>query len=175
METLTWYRSWPAEVPEGRAYVQDSMDRLLMSSQPPTIGDYRTVGFWPYDEPGICLLEWDIALARPERERFAELASEHPDRVLVAPYTKVYDGVSKVVHRHVDQTPIPLGQNWCHYFGFGCIYLPCELVTEFSYDYLRSDRPKRKFTDVTFSLWHLKTYGHADVTWDVHPQHLHGD
>jgi hypothetical protein len=171
MTSLTWYRSWPTEVPEGRAYVVDSMDRLPMSDC-----NYRTVPLWPDDEPGICLLEWDVALALPERERFAELALTHPDRVLVAPYTKPYhSGPHQQLHRMVDQTPIPEGQDFCHYFGFGCVYLPREMVREFEADYLKADRPRRQFSDVTFSLWHLKTYGRADVTWDVRPQHLHGD
>ena len=163
---LNWYRSWPEVVPEGRAYVQDSLPKLLMHDC-----DYRTME-WPADEPGICLLEWDIALDQRERNLFAEQALSEPNKVLVAPYWKSYGGALRHIHRKLDNEPTEVGSPDTDLFGFGCIYIPGRMVTAFlaSPGYRNS-----AFTDTTFSRWHRREHGRARIAWDVHPQHLHGD
>ena len=170
---LNWYRSWPNQVPLGRAYVQDSMPRLLMSDC-----DYNRVeGGLPADEPGFCMLEWDVALSIDQRARFAELAEETPDKILVAPYTKDYKGGACVqIHRRMGFIPIEKGSPKTDFFGFGCIYFPQKLLQEW-YAFRLSHQPYLfvKFDDTRFSQWHWDFHGPADVTWDIHPQHIHGD
>lgn len=160
--SLKWYRSWPREIPAGRAYVQDNLPRLLMSDC-----DYNTVEEWPEDDPGLCLLEWDMALDLRERTTFAEIAERNPDKPLVAPYYKSYGGAIKIVHRSLDFEDLEEGYPKTDLAGFGCIYLPQKLLREFL-----ATNPT-SFTDVTFSDWHYFRHGQIDVTWDVHPQHLH--
>jgi hypothetical protein len=170
---LKWYRSWPAQVPERRAYVQDSLPRLLMSDC-----DYSTVqGGLPGDEPGFCMLEWDIALSIDERAVFAERAEANPDKILVAPYTKNYGGGGCLqIHRRMGYISIDHGAPTADFFAFGCIYMPQKLLREWTT--FRAEQRKHfvlGFNDTTFSNWHWQHYGPADVFWDVHPQHLHGD
>ncbi len=178
---MKWYRSWPDKIPPGRAYVVDSMTRLVMND-----ADYNTVQPWPDDEPGFCMLEWDIALAREERERFVELVHRSPNRVLVAPYYKTLDPLDGPICIHRvrrakgdrrpprgwgDWSPLPRFATRTDLFGFGCIYLPLKVVQE----YKQANPHKPRFDDTSFSVWYRARYGEADVTWDVHPQHLHGD
>lgn len=170
---LTWWRSWPAagEIrARGRAHVIDSLPRLIMRD-----GDYSTIeGGWPDVAVGLCLLEWDVALGARERALFEEQALEEPDRVLVAPYDVEVDGRRFYVHKVCPEPrrpgvrfPAGPGSTEVDAFGFGCIYLPCELLFRW---------PGRKpLRDSTFSDWHIANVGRARVTWDVHPQHLHGD
>jgi hypothetical protein len=163
--SLKWYRSWPIVVPEGRAYVVDSLPRLGMSRC-----DYNTIEpEWPEDEPGFCLLEWDVALDIQSRTRFAMRAEETPERVVVAPYIKNYGGAVRQVHRRTGFESIEEGEPKTDFFGFGCIYLPQRVLREYL------DTRPEKFTDVTFSRWYRNKYGRVSVIWDVRPQHLHGD
>jgi hypothetical protein len=174
--SLKWYRSWPIVVPEGRAYVQDGLPRLLMSDC-----DYNTVeGGWPDDEPGFCMLEWDVALDIKQRSGFAALAEETPEKPLVAPYIKNYRDACVQIHRRMGFIPIEDGTPQTDYFGFGCIYLPRARVAEYKAAMAHHSAEVQgqwcpKFNDTTFSQWHWQTHGPVDVTWDFHPQHLHGD
>lgn len=170
---LTWYRSWPAagEPTAGRARVEDSLPRLLMSGC-----DYATAQL-PEDEPGFCMLEWDVALDRTGRDLFAALAEADPERVLVAPYPifpvgstpvvvhKAAESMARVGHRR----PIEPGQAWAHSFGFGCIYLPQSVLAGWR------SAGRQRMTDATFSDWHIAAHATVEVTWRVSPQHLHGD
>lgn len=169
-----WYRSWPEAVPEGRAYVHDSLPRLVMRDcHYATVADNQP---WPTEQPGWFMLEWDIALDRVERARFAEHALETPDRVLVAPYMVFKHRLGpkpRMVHR-VLGSPISDGQKWCDTFGFGCIYFP-QQVLERWWREMPYDRSSRWFNDVAFSTWYRSKFGQTAVDWSVHPQHLHGD
>lgn len=171
---LTWWRSWPhPDEPrqKGRAHVVDDLPRLIMRD-----GDYGTVeGGLPDVEPGFCMLEWDVALGARERALFEDIAMEEPDRVLVAPYDIYPEGQPPtVVHKVCPDVSkpgmrFPANTNdWTvHSFGFGCIYLPQRTLLPW---------PSGKvMRDSTFSDWHIARHGHARLTWDVHPQHLHGD
>lgn len=170
---LKWYRSWPKEVPGHRAYVHDRLPKLIMSEC-----DYSKVeGGLPGDEPGFCLLEWDVALSIDQRAKFAERAEATPDKVLVAPYTKNYGGGGCLqIHRRLGFISIEEGTPTTDYFAFGCIYLPQALLQAWN-EFRRQQRSHVyvAFNDTTFSEWHWQTRGPVDVIWDVHPQHLHGD
>lgn len=160
---MRWYRSWPAVVPEHRAYVCDHLPRLVMTGH-----DYATAEL-PADEPGFCMLEWDIALDQVGRALFVETALQLPGRVLVAPYS-IYPvaGPPAGVHRTVGR-PIAEGAPWAETFGLGCVYLPQAVLRHW-----QATGP-RELTDRSFSRWYHRTYGPAAVTWQVSPQHLHGD
>lgn len=170
---LTWYRSWPKRVPSGRAYINDRLPKLYMEQC-----DYAFVaGGLPADEPGFCMLEWDVALAIDQRAKFAELAEQTPDQILVAPYSKNYGGGGCLqIHRRLGFIPIEDGSPTTDFFGFGCIYFPQKLLREW-HEFRRSQREYVivKFDDTHFSQWHWDNHGPAAVTWDVHPQHIHGD
>lgn len=171
---LTWWRSWPhpdERRAAGRAHVVDDLPRLVMRD-----GDYGTVeGGLPDVAPGFCLLEWDVALGARERALFAELAAEEPDRVLVAPYDIYPDGAGPSCVHKVCPDPAKAGIRFpaspgaveVDSFGFGCIYLPRALLDRWP--------PGKVMRDSTFSDWHIAQGLRARVTWDVHPQHLHGD
>lgn len=127
---------------------------------------------WPDVQPGWFLLEWDIALDRASRERFAANALQHPDRVRAAPYL-LYP-MSRQVHR-LNGRPLVQGQPQADMFGFGCIYFPKTVLDAFW-----ADPPVRLvrtgvLTDTVFSDWHRSRYGFVDVDWSVCPQHVHGD
>lgn len=160
---MRWYRSWPATIPPSRAYVHDHLPRLVMTGH-----DYATAEL-PDDEPGFCMLEWDVALDQVGRALFAETAAQLPGRVLVAPYS-IYPiaGPPAGVHRAWGQ-PIPPGMPSAETFGLGCVYLPQHVLRAW---YAAGPR---RFSDRSFSLWYHRTYGPAAVTWQVSPQHLHGD
>lgn len=169
--TLAWWRSWPELVPDGRAHVVDGLPRLVMRDcNYATLTDYQP---WPDDEPGFCLIEWDIALDVVGRDRFVERALAQPDRVLVAPYTVRPDrGPPVLVHRTRGK-PTRWGEPRTGTFGFGCIYFPTAILARW-----RAEMPARArghWTDTTFASWHLPRFGLADVEWAVCPQHLHGD
>lgn len=136
-----------------------------------TVADYQS---WPDDEPGWFLLEWDIALASDERARFAGQALAHPHRVLVAPYMLYPDAGPRVAHR-CGGRPIPDGQPWAEMVGFGCIYFPQAVLKAFWSDPPMRLRRTDVFNDSVFSDWHRRQYGAVEVSWTVHPQHLHGD
>ncbi|MGH2688350.1 MAG: hypothetical protein ACRDKW_06040 [Actinomycetota bacterium] len=174
-----WYRSWPEAVPADRAYVHDGLPLLVMRDcDYATVPEYQP---WPDVEPGWFLLEWDIALDARSRARFVEHALEQPERVLVAPYYVLLpSGPGKgsrldCVHRARGNRPIPDGQPWCETFGFGCIYFPAGILDRWGESGAPGTAGRGRFTDMTFSAWHHRTFGRTPVDWTVHPQHLHGD
>lgn len=170
-------RSWPAVVPEGRSYVQDGIERLVMDRY-----DYRILADVDDD---ILLLEWDIAVGLDDLERLIERCQSESWRVQVAPY-RIYQSLSGRsyyfhplwAHRRYEGTPtegttriIQVSDLTCHLFGFGCVYLPRNLVRKFLDWYPPTDH----FDDVAFSSWHY-IYGpdpEVPVHWDVAAVHLH--
>lgn len=168
-----WYRSWPDRIPAGRAHIIDGLSRLVLRDQNyATLSDFQP---WPRVTPGWFMLEWDIALDRQSRERFADNALQHPDRVRVAPYMLYPDrGAPRQCHRSAGK-PIPDGQPHADSVGFGCIYFPQDLLDEFWADPPVRLNRDRMLTDTVFSDWHRARHDHFDVDWTVHPQHLHGD
>lgn len=166
-------RSWPAKIPEGRSYVQDGIERLVMDGY-----DYHCL---EQIDDDVLLLEWDIAVGAHELLRFADRAKATPERVLVAPYP-IYRSTLSLVDLGRSVYPMRLynegnyTMRWCtpedpecHTFGFGMTYLPRQLIKE----YLADDYPGL-FNDVAFSQWH---YLHAEprevpIAWDCPAVHL---
>lgn len=178
---MRWVRSWPRVIPPGRAYVVDDMERIVLDDY-----DYTPLG--KIDED-VIVIEWDMALSREDRDRFARIAERHPRRVIVAPY-KLYHVADqpvwahRLVDRHGRESWVQGGETYCDYFGFGLIYLPRELVRAF----LAAPAPERgrspfllpsqsytdsRFHDQTFSVWLSRAGDMAHIAWDVRPVHLH--
>lgn len=171
-------RSWPERIPEGRNYVVDGLDRLVMSGY-----DYRVLADVDDD---VLMLEWDMAVGGDDLEAFARRAKLAPDRVLVAPY-RIYvsSGGLEVklrqpiwCHRKFNSPYtvefVQPSDPVCHFFGFGMIYLPRVLVEKFL-PFLEQLGPGRNFDDSTFSQWHYRNAPDPEVpiTWDIRPVHLH--
>ena len=164
-------RSWPAHPPEGRARVDDGIERLINDKY-----DYRVLGDIGDD---VLLLEWDIAVGRDELARFAERAQENPDRVIVAPYP-IYrstiglrDAVRPVwPMRRYEQGELTMRyvqptDTHCHIFALGMTYLPAAIVKAFL-----ADCPGH-FNDVSFSGWHYRNITQeVPIAWDCPAVHL---
>lgn len=166
-------RSWPAVVPDGRAYVHDNVERLVMEDY-----DYRLLDDVDDD---VLLIEWDIAVDKEQLQTFAARARSTPERVLVAPY-KLYhfssdrDRPTPVwAHRKYVGTPetgqlvhVDEHDPVCHLWGLGLTYLPRWIVRRFL------DEWPGTLSDGAFSGWH---YRHIEqdvpIAWDVRPVHLH--
>jgi hypothetical protein len=164
-------RSWPSHPPEGRARVDDSIERLFNNNH-----DYRVLGDVDDD---VLLLEWDIAVGRDELVRFAQRAQENPDRVIVAPYPIYRSTLSlrdlgefvwpmrrynpgEQGMRHVHQ-----GESHCHLFALGMTYLPAAIVKAFLADY------DGHFSDGSFSGWHYRNVEReVPIAWDCAAVHL---
>jgi hypothetical protein len=164
-------RSWPKEIPPGRRYVDDDLDRLVMADY-----DYATAlaGI----QGGLVLLEWDIRVDQPSLERFAAAAEERPDRVMVAPYLlhRPSTGLDAPVwaHRRADGAWIDEGESACALFGFGMIYLPAGLVDRYLTEGLFGyGLPYPQYFDSAFSRWHHENVRpQVPVCWDIRPVHL---
>jgi hypothetical protein len=167
-------RSWPAAVPDGRPHVIDGIDRFVMAHY-----DYRELGDLNDD---VVLIEWDIALDRPQLETFLQRAADNPEQVRVAPYLlypastkakqafychKIREGVNRWVTGPDDEV--------CQMFGFGLVYLPKVMIDGFLQTLIRN----RRFSDVTFSHWHWRhaprQLRNVPIDWDCHAVHLHYD
>lgn len=177
---MRWVRSFPSVVPPGRSYVVDMLPRLTMTNY-----DYTPLASLDDD---ICLLEWDIALSETDRKIFELQTHAEPGRVRVAPYLLSVPGPLHYAHRRL-VSPIlaygKLSERWinqadafCEYFGFGCIYLPRDLIRRFS----RANARERggnppadtRFTDQTFSYWHYHGgHGPVPIEWAITAVHLH--
>lgn len=167
-----WYRSFPELVPEGRAFVVDSLPRLTMRScDYNTLADFQP---WPRHEPGWFMLEWDIALDVVDRQRFAEHALREPDRIMVAPYWLVkpkFRNVPIQCHRMRGRF-VDDGEGKCDQFGFGAIYWPQPVLDDW---FANKPAHVAKWDDTLFSDWYRTRYGPTRIDTTVHPQHLHGD
>ena len=168
-------RSWPVSIPEGRSYVVDDIERVVIDKH-----DYKPLSAIDDD---LLLLEWDIAVGQEDLRHFAEHAAEDPTRVLVAPY-RIYadaynlsadiwahrrwngDGVGTVSPNGA--VPVQTGDPTCNLFGLGMVYLPRRLHRQFA-----AVAWAAHFGDTSFSIWH---YEHAarevPICWDARPVHL---
>lgn len=172
-------RSWPSTIPEGRGYVVDGIERLVMGGY-----DYRCLDAIDDD---IVLIEWDIAVGGEQLERFMNRAADEPGQVRVAPYL-LYPASTRAktpfyVHRWRDagRNLYVTGPEYthCHQFGFGLIYLPREYVAGFMEHLATQQHREVKFSDTTFSYWHFRNAPRPNRTvpidWDCHAVHLHYD
>jgi hypothetical protein len=164
---VRWVRTFPAEIPEGRAYVSDGLPRLVMSG-------FNYVPVLEQLDGDTVIVEWDIAVSFEDRDRFTELCSADPDRVHVAPY-QLYPVSTHLpgpvwAHRVATRHP-PWINQWdgtCDLFSFGLVYLPHAIVRR----YLAT--MPAVTGDALFSMWHYaEEFGPVPVHWDVRPVHLH--
>lgn len=166
-------RSWPATVPAGRAYVHDSIPRLVMRDY-----DYRILGDVDDD---VLLIEWDLAVGKEELVEFADRARATPDRVLVAPY-RLYHYASDRdrpvpvwAHRRYIGTPetgrlvhVTEDQPTAHLWGLGLTYLPRHVIRRFLAAW------PGDVSDGSLSGWHHRHIEpEVPITWDIRPVHLH--
>lgn len=166
-------RSWPAVVPDGRCYVQDTTERLVMSDY-----DYRVLSDVDDD---VVLIEWDLAVDRDQFDVFLTRVAAAPDDVLVAPY-KLYAPISRRIdlehsiyaHRRYtsDESAMRFvteDDHTCHLFGFGLVYLPRALVGAYL-----AEHPDAHFDDGAFSGWHYRNVRQdVPIAWETRPVHLH--
>jgi hypothetical protein len=169
-------RSWPAQIPEGRAYVVDGIERLVMGGDTPNY-DYRCLTELDDD---VALIEWDIAVGNDQLARFMARAAAEPDRVRVAPYL-LYRSSDPRMPFYVHRIREAGSRRWvlgpedthCQMFGFGLTYLPRQMIV----DFVASLKDGEMFSDTTFSRWHMRHAEHPNVAidWDCHCTHLHAD
>jgi len=172
-QAMKLIRSWPSRPPEGRARVDDSIERLVMDDY-----DYHCLGEVGDD---VLLLEWDIAVGRAELITFVMSAEANPDRVLVAPYP-IYRSTLSLralglpvwpMRRYNDGNQsmrwVTPADPTCHTFGFGIIYLPQLLVKRYL-----ADLPDIMFNDTSFSQWHYLNAPDPEVpiAWACAAVHL---
>lgn len=167
-------RSWPANVPDGRAYVVDQMPRIVMDNY-----DYRVLGDVDDD---VLLIEWDLAIGKEDLAAFAARAAAAPQRVLVAPYRLYHyasnrDRTAPIwVHRRYIGTPetgtlvhVQEGDPTCNLWGLGMTYLPRDLIRRFLAAW-----PALTVSDGSLSGWHHRNVEpDVPITWDIRPVHLH--
>lgn len=167
MDFLKLLRSWPLRIPEGRSYVVDQIERLVIENH-----DYYGLGAFDSD---ILLLEWDIAVNKDDLEGFADLARCEPNRVLVAPYM-LYTPKPVWAHRTWSggyltpegAVPVRTGALTCNLFGLGMVYLPRDAIRGFC-----TSGWANHFGDVEFSMWHYHNVEtEVPITWAVRPVHL---
>ena len=179
---MRYVRSWPEEVPQGRAYVTDGVERLVMTKY-----DYTVLGDVGDD---VLLIEWDLAVGQEELQRFAARAASQPDRPLAAPY-RLYPRSPRGRHdgslnptRPPEWTawrytgpanispwePVEPGTETAPLVSFGFIYLPQALIQR----YLAERQPDWRFSDVSFCGWHhRRVRPDIDLDWRARPVHLH--
>jgi hypothetical protein len=168
-------RSWPARIPEGRAHVIDTIQRLPI--------DNHHYGPLAAIDDDVLLLEWDMAVGQEDLRQFADHARANPARVLVAPYriyADVYnlpadiwahrtwngDGAGTVIPRGA--LPVRDGAPTCNLFGLGMVWLPREVVRGFLAGHYASH-----FGDKEFSMWHYQQVTReVPIAWEVRPVHL---
>ena len=167
-------RSWPKTIPEGRGYVVDGIDRLVMEGF-----DYRCLADVDDD---VVLIEWDIAIGGDELAEFMRRAADDPEQVRVSPYLLYPPSTGGNGKFYCHRIRAAGGVRWvagpedayCHMFGFGLIYLPRAYTLQF----METLRSKDRFTDTTFSYWHHRHRGirkQVPIDWDLPAVHLHYD
>lgn len=168
-------RSWPRTIPEGRAYVVDEVERLVIDNH--HYGPLLDV------DDDVLLLEWDIAVGQEDLYGFADTARQDPGRVLVAPYLiyadayqlpadiwahRAWDGTGLGTINPVGARPVETGAAFCNLFGLGMVYLPRPIIRQFFVG-----RYSAHFGDTEFSMWHYQHVAkQVPIAWDVRPVHL---
>jgi len=167
-------RSWPLHPPPGRARVEDDTTRLLNEGY-----EYR--GLRDFDDD-ILHLDWDMAVSKEDLVSFAGKAKQRSDEVRVAPYLIYPDtrpGLPKPTWSCRKYTAddrsqlryISDGEETCHLFGFGMVYLPRDLIIGFTDTYPAGGRVL--MDDNAFSTWHhAEVKAETALDWDVKPIHL---
>lgn len=167
---MRWLRAFPTVIPPGRPYVADGIERAPVDNY-----DYRpALQLAAASGDDLILLDWDIALAKEDRDAFALLCASEGHGVAVAPY-RLYPestGLPAPVWAHRSMPARRWVSRWdshCDLFGFGCVYLPHGVIRS----YLARNRGR--CTDTSFSEWHYQMAGPSAVPifWEIRAAHLH--
>lgn len=172
-------RSWPAVIPEGRAYVVDDIPKFMMGSDGDRQFSYHRLAEL---EDDVVLIEWDIAIGGEQLATFMARAKAEPEQVRVAPYLLYRGGrdgrpqIPFYVHRIRTERArswAKPGDTHCQMFGFGLVYLPRWAIERF----VAQMQPKSHFGDTEFSNWHRRNapvhLRDVPIDWDCHAVHLH--
>lgn len=172
-------RTWPTNIPEGRNYVVDSLDRVEIQNY--------DMHFLADLNDSVILLEWDIAVAYHDLWNFRAHATASPNQVHVAPYVlypETDESLDELVapvwaHREMlNELPLQLrwidyGESTCDIFSTGMVYLPKQIVQRLA----ESDDVvtwHHNITDSKLAFWYYHVIGEkVPVHWDVRPIHLH--
>lgn len=180
--TVKLVRSWPGNIPEGRAYVVDDIPKFVMGGDGDRQFDYRRLVDLDDD---IVLIEWDIAVGGQDLAKFMQRAKAEPDQVRVAPYLLYRGGrntragrpqipfwVHRIRTQRVRAWASPEDTH-CQMFGFGLVYLPAALLRAF----VAQMQPNTHFGDSEFSRWHMRNAPQhlrdVPIDWDISVVHLH--
>lgn len=162
-------RTWPAEVPPGRAHVVDSIPRYVM-------GDYDYRGLLDDAADDVLILEWDIAASAEHLDAFIDVIRSAPGEVHAAPY-RIYrlkrdPGPHWVMRRYAEGDELRWAtedDKSCHLFGFGMTYIPRQVWQAY-----RAEHPTGFVNDNVFSRWHhASVRAEVPIPWDIRPVHLH--
>lgn len=169
-------RTVPAKIPDGRNYVIDQIDQVVI--------DNYDMRFLTDLNDSVILLEWDIAVAKHDLYNFIVHARQAPHLIHVAPYPLYPESLDEIVapvwaHRHM-LNPMPLQMRWieygdpvCDIFSTGMVYIPRDIVGRLS----ESDDLitwHSNITDSKLAFWYHFNIGEkVPVHWDVRPIHLH--
>lgn len=167
-------RTFPATIPQGRAYVVDDAERVVNENY-----SYRGLAGLGDD---VVHLDWDQAVGRLDLIKFVERCKADPDRARVVPVlvdTAARPGLPYPVWNCRVLVGnrlryITVGDATADLFGFGMVYLPGKALAEFEDRYRQAlDDGSIRFDDSGFSGWYTSQYGPAAVDWDVPCVHLH--
>lgn len=171
-------RSWPIDPPEDHPQIFDDCELVYIDA----------VDYTPLLQlnDNVLHLDWDVAVGRNELRAFAAKCKAEPELVRVAP-------TMNYVTRHFrSRKNFPTTTQWmvwkqtgggresinpgdpaCDYFAFGMVYLPLWALKQY-----KTDCPRERFYDQSFSKWHFKYHGGygtspgVPVEWDTHAVHL---
>ena len=120
-------RAWPDRPPDA-PHIIDGWPTIPVDDY-----DYRAAAELADD---VIVLDWDIAVSKPDLESFAGRARQTPDVPLAAPY--LLHGQPDPVWAHrVWERPgqllryVEYGETACDLFGFGMVYLPWSLTAAY--------------------------------------------
>jgi hypothetical protein len=159
-------RAWPDRPPAAAPHIIDSWPRIQVDDY-----DYRDLAALADD---VIVLDWDIAVSKPDIETFARQVRRAPNVPLAAPYLLHGEAEPVWAHRVYEGTPpvrlryVATGEPYCDLFGFGMTYLPWTLIAAYI-----ADRPGKIMDDTSFSGWWAGQGHRTSICWAVRPVHLH--
>lgn len=159
-------RAWPSRPPHA-PHIVDGWPTIPVDDY-----DYRPAAKLSDD---VIILDWDIAVSKPDLETFAARAGQSADFPLAAPYLLHGAPVPVWAHRVFEGSPeqrslrhVETGETYCDLFGFGMCYLPWSLIASYI-----AARPGKIMDDTSFSGWWSAQGYRTEICWAVNPVHLH--
>jgi hypothetical protein len=172
-------RSWPLNPPKTqKPHIIDDCERVYIKTV-----DYRPLADLNDD---VIHLDWDVAVGMVELRNFAKKCLAEPNTVRVAPtmmYSSRYwrdelpgDGRGWFtdwmvqVQMNVGTRPIKYGEPYGHFFSFGLVYLPKQILR----DFVNQLKDNEQFRDREFCQWFQKSTGGTSVPveWATNAVHL---